>query len=182
VILFRLDENVSYKIAEAAVAVGIPQELKLETPYSRGETGEPDVAWIRAFAKRGGKKAIRCVFSGDGQIRNNEPERAACEDAGLVLFFAPSPTWWRDLRKEGQAAYFIRWLPAMVQIARKAVPGSQFKLPGTFSPKEDLVPLPRVASTQKAVRPERKKTRSLAATPLLEMARQQSQPQRQARR
>ncbi len=153
-IFLRLDENVSHRIAEAAKVVGIPQDLKIETAHGQRESGLSDVDWVRRFAQRGRAQDVRVAFSGDGRMRENEAERVALEDAGVVLFFAPGKGFWRELRKEGQAAYFIRWLPKLLEIAKASNPGQQYKLPGSFTPRADLKPLASIAS-KSVLRPGR---------------------------
>ena len=88
-IFLRLDENVSHRIADAARAIGIPQDLKIETAHGQRESGLSDVDWVSRFAQRGRSRDVRAAFSGDGRMRDNEAERVALEDAGIVLFFAP---------------------------------------------------------------------------------------------
>lgn len=153
-IFLRLDENVSHRIAEAARAIGIPQDLKIETPHGQRESGLSDVDWVRRFAQRGRSDDVRVAFSGDGRMRDNEAERVALEDAGIILFFAPGKGFWRELRKEGQAAYFIRWLPKLLEIAKASKPGQQYKLPSSFNPRADLRPLAPIA-LKRVLRPGR---------------------------
>ena len=87
-IFLRLDECVSYRIADAAKTIGIPEGVVFETPQHRQETGLEDVSWIAGFAKRGKPTDRRVVFSCDGRLRLNEVERAAAESAGLIVFYA----------------------------------------------------------------------------------------------
>lgn len=142
-IFLRLDENVSYKIAEAAVTIGVPQGLQFEAPQTLGQTGMKDIPWIEALSKRGRPQDVRCVFSGD---RLTEPERAAAETAGLIVFFAPV-WWWRKLRRLRQAAYVLIWLEAMIEMAVSNPSGSLIQLPMTFSPRADLKPMASVLRT-----------------------------------
>lgn len=154
-VFFRLDENISYKICLAAEAIGIPQGLKFEAPYLIGRTAEKDPNWIERLSRRGKATDVRCVFLGDAFT---EPERAAAEQAGLIVFFVPGPRWWRELRRMSQAAYFMRWLSAMVEMGKTFPAGSQVQLPPSFSPRTDLKPLKSVLglSRRRGGRPRRR--------------------------
>lgn len=154
-IFLRLDENVSHKIAKAAKLIRIPPGLDLESARAAGDEGKGDTAWIELFASRGGPEDIRAVFSGDGRMRANTVERVALESAGLVVFFAPQPAW-SNLGRFGQAAYFIRWIEKIVEIARTAPPGAQFHLPNSFNVE---VPVRRLPSAVKRL-PARKSRRA----------------------
>ena len=147
-IFLWLDECVSHKIALAAETVGIPQGVQLDAPQLLGETGAKDVAWLEAFSKRGKATDLRIVFSSDGMMRHREAERAAAEGAGLIVFYAPSPQYWRGLRARGQAAYVIRWLDAMISVAKEASRGDQFQLPASFSARTTLKPLGSVMKSK----------------------------------
>lgn len=135
---FRLDEGISYRIAEAARLIGVPQDLAFETPVHAGLTGEKDPIWIERLSQRGKAGDIRCVLSAD---RLSEPERAACESAKLVVFLVPGPRWWRELKHLSQAAYVLRWLPSMIEIAKALPAGSIVQLPASFAPRANLRPL-----------------------------------------
>lgn len=150
-IFFRLDECISYRIADAAKTIGIPQGVVFETPHSRKEKGMKDVPWIASFAKRGKLTDRRVVFSSDGRMRLNEVERAAAESAGLIVFYAPKFDFWRHLHSRGQAAYILRWLDRMAAVAASASDGAQYQLPSTFNTAVKIRELPSVI----AVRPKR---------------------------
>lgn len=142
-IRIRLDENLSHKIAQALRALGLPSDVKIESPHEQGEAGLDDVSWIETFSRRGG----RCVLSGDGMMRYREPERAALEAGGLIAIYVPVPAFWRPLRKLGQAALIVRWYPVIEELARTGTPGTHFRIPTSWSPDlSKLRPMPRVVA------------------------------------
>jgi hypothetical protein len=155
VIFLRLDENVSHRIADAAERIGIPQGLQIEHPHRTKERGMKDIPWIKAYAARGKRGSIRVVFSADENMRFNEPERLALQEAGLIVFFAPIP-WWRGLHRQGQAAFFLRWMLRMVEVAKVSAPGDQFRLPDHFRVDVALKPLPRVGAEARRRRRQRR--------------------------
>lgn len=154
-IFFRLDECVAYKIAVAAETIGIPQGVVFEAPQLNSQKGVEDVAWMRDFAGRGKSGDTRVVFSSDGMIRHREPERMAAINAGLIVFYAPKPAYWRSLKKRGQAAYFLRWFDTMLTIAGKSSPGDQYQLPASFSANTGLKPLSPMTNVVRRGRPKR---------------------------
>lgn len=165
-IFIRLDENVSHKIGEFAEGVGIPHDVVIDTPEKLRQRGLADVDWMTAHSQRGGRRDVRIAFSGD---TFTDRERAVAETLGISLFYTPF-MYWRPLRRMGQAAYFLRWLPTIIEIAKANPPGSQFRLPGHFNPRANLRPL-RSITGRMTVRPGRpRKPRKVAPAPLLDKA------------
>ncbi|RYD41047.1 MAG: hypothetical protein EOP83_34415 [Verrucomicrobiaceae bacterium] len=156
-IFFRLDECVAYKIALAAETIGIPQSVAFEAPQLLAQKGVEDVAWMEAFAKRGKATDLRVVFSSDGMMRHREPERMAAINAGLIVFYAPKAAFWRQLRKRGQAAYFLRWFDTMLALAAAGTPGDQYQLPPSFSANPALRPMPPMTNVVRKGRPPKAK-------------------------
>lgn len=156
-IFFRLDECVAYKIAQAAEAIGIPQGVVFEAPQLLAQKGVEDTAWMKEFAERGRPTDLRLVFSSDGMMRHREPERMAAINAGLIVFYAPKASYWRGLRKRGQAAYFLRWFDTILALAKSASPGDQFQLPSSFSANPALKPMPPMTNVVRNRRPAKPK-------------------------
>jgi hypothetical protein len=171
VIFIRIDENVSHKIADVAKAIGIPQGVIFETPFSRGETGVKDIPWIGDFATRGKPTDIRIVFSADAFMYFDISERLALQDAGHVVFFVHQP-WWRDLARMKQASYFFRWFERVLEIAAGASPGDQFRLPKHFDVEAPIKPLRRRGGEKP--RPPRK-VRAPRPAPLLDEIRKRGE-------
>lgn len=165
-IFIRLDENVSFKIVEAAKLIRIPQGVELESARATGDEGEPDTAWIAKFATRGRGTDVRVVFSGDGQMRSNIAERVALEEAGIVVFFAPQPAW-RDLGRAGQAAYLLRWLETLAETAKTAPTGAQYHLPNSFNIEVPIRKLPSAIKRLPPRKPRRRKSKPAPRPPLL---------------
>ena len=146
--LIRFDECISWRIVEAIQKLGLPRDVEIETAQHRGEGGQPDVAWIEDFARRGG----RLVFSGDANMRHVQLERAALEASGLVAVFPSSKKYFDGLRKWGQAGYVMVWLPAILRLAEEAPAGSHYRLPPSFSGDFDAIaPLRSLAEIEAEV-------------------------------
>lgn len=126
--LIRFDECLSHRIVEAMRALGPPAGITLQHPGEVGEQSLADVDWIASFRAAGG----RCIVTGDPKMRGRIAERAALEASGLVAIFPPIKGWYDRLKRYGQAAFLIRWLPEIARLAQEAEPGSHFRLPPTF--------------------------------------------------
>ena len=163
-IFIRLDENISYKIGEAAELIGIRQGVQFEAPRALGEEGLPDEHWMVRFGQRGKKSALRIAFSGD---YFTDPERATAELSRITVFYAPRK-YWQHLRRPGQAAYVIRWLDRIIDLASTAPAGTQFQLPASFNPETSVKVLDRIIG-KVVTRPGRpRKPRKPAAAPLFD--------------
>lgn len=163
-IFIRLDENVSHKIGLAAELIGIQRGITFESPHSMNELQLPDHHWMALMGARGGPRDVRIAFSGDGF---NEAERATAEINNITVFYTPK-MFWRPLGCAGQAAYFLRWLPTIIAMAKANAKGTQFQLPRSFNVDADVTTVPRILA-KKVVRPGRpKKPRTIAPAPLLD--------------
>lgn len=134
-IFIRLDENLSPKIGRAAEVVKIRQDVVFETPHDDGSLGAADVHWFSEFGKRGGPADLRIALSQDGFT---DPERVVAELNKITVFYTPRTRYWRPLKKVGQVAYVLRWLPRIIELAEASEPGTQFILPPTFNTKAQV--------------------------------------------
>jgi uncharacterized protein YecE (DUF72 family) len=167
VIFILLDEGVSPKIAEFAGKVGIPQGVVLDTATSMGQRATPDQDWMTLLSKRGSAADRKVAFSADSFT---DAERALAETLKVTLFSTPR-MFWRPLRRLGQAAYFLRWLPRMLEMTATHPAGSQFRLPSHFNTASVIRPLPSIIG-RKTVRTGRPaKPRAPAAAPLFDKRR-----------
>jgi hypothetical protein len=164
VIFVRLDENISHKIGLAAELLKIPGQPAFETPTGLNELGLPDEHWMARFGRRGQSRDRRIVVSGDDFT---EPERITAELNKITVFYTPK-MYWRPLGHIGQAAYLLRWLPSIIEIAKSNQAGSQFQLPRSFN--IDVAPkLLESLKTKVVTRPGRPRlVRAPAPTPLLD--------------
>lgn len=163
-IFILLDEGVSPKIAEAAERIGIPEGVAIDSVNSQGMRGAADEDWMTALSKRGRAADLRVAFSADNF---SDPERALAETLKITLFSTPI-MYWRPLLRHGQAAYVLRWLPRIIELARAHPAGSQFRLPHSFNTGLQLQPL-RAITTHKTRRSGRPaKPRPRRAAPLLD--------------
>ena len=163
-IIIRLDEGISTHIAAFARQIVIPQGVVIETPAALQQRGLPDQSWMELLAKRGRPRDIRVAFSAD----NFTPaERALAETLKITLFSTPRD-YWRPLRSMGQVAFFLRWLPTLIELAKTSPAGTQFRLPPSFNVNRRVRPLTPVLG-RKVVRPGRpRKPRTPKPAPLLE--------------
>jgi hypothetical protein len=164
VIFIRLDENISHKIGEAAELLRIPGQPTFETPAQLNELGLADEHWMILFGRRGRSKDRRIVISGDDFTG---PERATAELNKITVFYTPK-MYWRPLGHLGQAAYILRWLPVMIEIAKTHPAGAQFQLPRSFNTSVAPTLLESVLTkiVKRSGRPRR--PRQLAPAPLLD--------------
>lgn len=139
-IFIRLDENISYKIGEVADLIRIQQGIQFEAPHPNAETGLADQHWMEILGKRGKRSDLRIAFSGD---YFNEAERATAEVNNITVFYAPR-NYWRGLKRVGQAAFVLRWLPKMIELATSLPAGTQFQLPASFNPDVKVKLLDRI--------------------------------------
>lgn len=155
-IFVRLDENVSYRLGEFAAAIGVPQNVQFDAPHLRGETGATDPDWMTAHSARGKPSDLKLAFSADDFT---DAERALAEFLKITLFSTPK-MYWRPLKRLGQTAYFLRWLPRMLELAALHPSGSQFRLPRNFGSGPGLVPMKSILSrkTIRSGRPRKPKT------------------------
>jgi hypothetical protein len=137
--LIRFDENLSQRLVVALRAYGLPPGISIEHANEAGQNGVHDVDWLPRFKTAGG----RCILSGDTKMRGKIAERMALQEAGFVTIFPPKGSWYADLKRHGQAAYFIRWMPEIARLAQKAEDGQHFELPATFDLDPDRVKLLR---------------------------------------
>lgn len=158
-IFVLFDENLSHRVKMALEAVRTPQGVQVESVRGRGEEGTPDPVLLSTLASQGPRGSRRVLITGDGMIRYREAERAACQAGGVIVFFVPTRRYWRTLRRYGQAAYLLRWFPAIVAVSREADRGAQFQLPRTWVPHTELRPLKAVLSQTHMRRMQRKAER-----------------------
>ena len=134
-ILIRFDEDISYRIPNALAALLPPDEFTLESAATRNERGLKDIDWIAEFKARGGVLLV----SGDERMRDRPFEREALSVSGLIAVFPPESRFWNALKLFGQAAFLIRWFPAIIELARRAEPGEHFRLPASFTTDPDRI-------------------------------------------
>lgn len=133
-IFIRLDEGISQHIADFARRIGIPPHVQIETPAALDERSLSDESWMELFAKRGRARDLRAAFSADGFT---PAERALAETLQITLFTTPK-MFWRPLKSIGQVAYFLRWLPRLIELIETSAPGTYYRLPPSFNPARKL--------------------------------------------
>jgi hypothetical protein len=130
VIFIRLDENISPRVGRCAEAVRIRQGVDIQWPGKDGTLGAPDPEWMNALGQRGREADIRISISQDGFT---DPERIVAEVNKISVFYVPERRFWGDLKKVEQAAYLLRWMGRIIELAETSPPGTQFALPATFN-------------------------------------------------
>lgn len=139
--LIRFDENISRRIPDALRQLHLPQDVTVESAHDANAVGHPDIDWLADFARRGGT----CIVSGDERMRDRPAERAALQASGVLAVFPPEGRFWTPLRLHGQAAFLIRWFPAITQLAQREPAGDHFRLPMEWSADIDRIRrLPRL--------------------------------------
>jgi PIN like domain len=126
----RLDENLSYRVANALKAF-LSNRTGFEVTWVRDSNppGTDDPTWIRKFALEGGY----AVVSGDGNILQKWPNLIAYAESGLISFFPP-PGFQHQLTGFAQAALLIRWWPSIIEKAKISDRGTCWRLPMGWTP------------------------------------------------
>lgn len=125
----RLDENLSYRVANALKAF-LAKRTGFEVTWV-GDFHPPrteDPVWIKAFANDGGY----AIVSGDANIKQHWPNLIAYMESGLICFFPASQ--FSDLKGYGQASLLIRWWPLIVEKAKISQRGDCWRIPLSWTP------------------------------------------------
>lgn len=131
-IFLRLDENISPRVGRCVEAVKIRQDIDVQWPGKDGSLGAPDREWMKALGRRGKESDLRITISQDGFT---DLERIDAELNKISVFYVPHRSFWGKLRKVEQAAYMLRWLARIIELAETSPAGTQFALPPTFNTK-----------------------------------------------
>ncbi len=120
---FFLDNNLSYRLAEALSSLSSEHSDQVVHLSKKFEPGTDDETWIRSL----GKEGDWVVVSGDGRIRKRPAEQAVFKAAKLTTFFL-APGWihagfWK------QAYLLVMWWPRIMEQARLVEPGAIFEVP-----------------------------------------------------
>jgi hypothetical protein len=121
----RLDENISYKVADAIKAFLSNRSGGLIVDWVGDDNppGTADPTWIKKYAEDGGIAFI----SGDANIRKNPVDLIAYIESGLIGFWVPPG--YDDLRGYGQAALLLRWFPTIVEKIKSCSRGECWQIP-----------------------------------------------------
>lgn len=125
----RLDENISYRVADAIKAY-MANRPGFEVSWVRqdNDPGTSDPAWLTKFAADGGD----AIVSGDARILQHWPDLVAYTESGLISFFPPPQ--YAELVGYGKAAFILRWWPAIVEKIKGAERGDRFRMPYSWAP------------------------------------------------
>lgn len=125
----RIDENVSYRVANAVKAVLANRTgLCVDHVLDHHPPGTSDPSWIRQFASDGGN----AIISGDTRILQHWPDLVAYRESGLISFFPP-PSF-DKLKGYGMAAMVLLWWPAMVEKIKISERGDTWRWPMSWTP------------------------------------------------
>jgi hypothetical protein len=125
----RLDENLSYRVADAVRAI-LSGRTGLVVDWVRDEhpPGTTDPSWISKFAADGGN----AIVSSDTNILQHWPDLIAYMESGLVSFFPP--TGFDRLKGYGQASLIMRWWPCIVEKIKTSAQGDAWRIPMSWTP------------------------------------------------
>lgn len=119
----RLDENISYRVADALLAY-LANRAGFEVSHcSYANPGAKDPSWLRAFADDDGD----VIISGDAQILQHWPDLVAYTESGLISFFPP-PAFGK-MKGYSRAAFMLLWWPAVIEKAKLSERGDRWRLP-----------------------------------------------------
>jgi PIN like domain len=147
----RLDENLSYRVANALKAF-LANRSGLEVTWVRdfNPPGTNDPIWIRKFAHDGGY----VIVSGDDNILQKWPNLIAYVESGLISFFPPVG-FQHKLTGFAQAALLIRWWPSIIEKAKISDRGTCWRIPMTWTPdvtRFETIRDPRIATPEQRAR------------------------------
>jgi hypothetical protein len=80
----------------------------------------PDPEWLSSLAKERGW----VILSGDTRIISNPANKAAWHESGMTAFFFGAP--WAETKRLKQAEELLRWIPRIIEVARKHPVGHGF--------------------------------------------------------
>jgi PIN like domain len=124
----RLDENLSYRVANAVKAIVADRDGFQVTHNTIVAQGVKDPHWLKKFASEDGD----VIVSGDWNILQNWPDLVAYTESGLISFFPPSG--FGKLFGPGRASFIIRWWPAIIEKAKCSERGDRWRLPMAWTP------------------------------------------------
>jgi hypothetical protein len=165
VIFIRLDENISPRVGRCVEAIKIRQGVDIQWPGKDGTLGAKDPEWMTALGKRGGESDVRIIISQDGFT---DPERVHAEINKISVFYVPHRAFWGGLKKVEQAAYLLRWLARIIELAETSAPGTQFALPSTFNTRVKVKTYKALLTRKNRRGSSLRRKRRLASTPLLD--------------
>jgi hypothetical protein len=124
----RLDENLSYRVAHAVLAIVANREGFEVTHNSEVAQGVKDPAWLTKFAAEDGDM----IVSGDWRILQHWPDLVAFTESGLVSFFPPAV--FGQMVGYARAAFILRWWPTMLEKYKSSERGDRWRLPASWTP------------------------------------------------
>jgi hypothetical protein len=120
----RLDENIPNRIARAIVEI-TKNRQGYEVSFIRHGDGSSDPDWIQKFAQEDGT----AIVSGDYNILQHWPNLIAYTQSGLISFFPPKAFQRQRLSAYSQAAFILRWWPAIIEKIKISQRGDRWRLP-----------------------------------------------------
>jgi predicted nuclease of predicted toxin-antitoxin system len=132
---FFLDNNLSYRLAEALNALSSFDGDEVVHLKRNFPVDTKDTEWIEKLSKEGNW----VVVSGDPKIRRKPAERTVFIDAKLTTFFlAPG---WTNCTFWDQAQLLVRWWPKIREQAKLVEAGTIIWVPYAQTGKFSLLPL-----------------------------------------
>jgi hypothetical protein len=126
-----IDENISPRIVRALREPNKEPDIQIDSVREGYGAGTPDPDWMFRYKADGGLAMI----SGDENILQKTVNRVAYAESGLISIWPPSR--WSDLKFWGQAAFLVRWWPAICSRVKVANIGDRLRLPFSWSPNSD---------------------------------------------
>lgn len=117
---FFFDNCVSSNLVEALRCLDKRHELVHHR--ERFDADTPDTVWIEALAQEG----YWIIVSGDPRISRGRAERAAWIESHLTAFFCGDA--WGSRKLMTQASEMLRWWDDVIDLSKKATPGSGYLL------------------------------------------------------
>ena len=127
----KLDANISKRIAAALRSLERDQAIQLGSVAEDYEEGISDPDWMFRFREQGGIAMI----SGDHNILQDPVNLIAYTESGLISIWPPSG--YPKLKLFGQAAFWIRWWPAIKLRLQQSEAGSRWRIPLSWTASPD---------------------------------------------
>lgn len=126
----KFDENISVRIVDAIRALET-ENIEIGSVLQDYGAGYADPDWMFRFRDEGGDAMI----SGDHNILRTPINLAAYQASGLISIWPPSG--FPALKRFGQAAFLVRWWPAIKMKIAASNAGDRWRLPLTWTPSAD---------------------------------------------
>jgi PIN like domain len=124
----KFEENISTRIVGAIRVLESDRDVEIGSVREDYGQGRADPEWMFRLRDEGGTAMI----SGDHNILQDPVNLAAYTASGLISIWPPPG--FPELRRFGQAAFLVRWWPAIKAKIVASPAGSRWRIPLAWTP------------------------------------------------